>query len=451
MNFKNIKFLAFFLLLSQILFSQTLVPVFSPKVIDSIPFATSNNAVCMGLDSNMQPTMFSFGGIDTSLQYSGIHLKSVGYTLGSRTVYTLSDLPDTMGKIAAAATCLGRKIYIIGGYHVLANGTEVSSNKVHCFNLDSMAFEADKAPLPLPIDDHVQVAYQDKYIYVISGWSNTGNVGDIQIYDTEDNIWLHVQNAFPSPTYEVFGASGNIDAENGRIIYYSGMKQGIGFSMSFQMRIGTIDENDPRIISWEDSTFTGFKGRYRGVCVEGVDGKFAWLGGSNVGYNYDALAYSNGQTVEPDSTYLGYSGWYSNIWAGIEDQKEFYKEKFDQPNIHLMDLRGYGGSYDYIYTLGGITKNRKVVPWLVQWKDLLGSVEENVFELKIIPNPANNHIWVETELNVDKLELYNLEGKLLQSSYANEMELMDLTNGLYIVKVHTARGVISKKIMVNSF
>lgn len=86
--------------------------------ISTLPERISNNAVCEGFIDGT-PYIFSFGGIDSTKLYTGIHLKSFRYnTLTGKTIQ-IPDLPDTLGKIAMAASRIGNIIYIAGGYHVL--------------------------------------------------------------------------------------------------------------------------------------------------------------------------------------------------------------------------------------------------------------------------------------------------------------------------------------------
>ena len=80
--------------------------------------------------------------------------------------------------------------YVIGGYHVFADitvraqfgpGTSVGSGHE--------TWLTDGAPIPIPIDDHVQAVWRDSLIYVITGWSNNTNVAAVQIYDPALDQW----------------------------------------------------------------------------------------------------------------------------------------------------------------------------------------------------------------------------------------------------------------------
>src|SRR5690554_631939 len=99
----------------------------------SMPISTSNNAVTEAILGNKK-YVYSFGGISNGLNASNIHQKVFKYDVAVDQWTQTSIIPDTLGKIASAASFVNDKIYLIGGYHVELNGTETSSEKVHIYN-----------------------------------------------------------------------------------------------------------------------------------------------------------------------------------------------------------------------------------------------------------------------------------------------------------------------------
>ena len=210
------KYLILFLFFPSITFSQT---GWTWTEINSMPERISNNAVTQGVDGSGNINVYSFSGIDSTKLYSGINLKSYRYNVTTALWETIASLPDGQGKIAAGASTIKNKIYIIGGYHVNANGSEVSSAKVHVYDPTTNTYLLDGAEIPVPIDDHVQAVWRDSLIYVVTGWSNNNNVPDVQIYDPAHDNWL-IGTATPNITqYKMFGASGVIIGDT---IYYNG-------------------------------------------------------------------------------------------------------------------------------------------------------------------------------------------------------------------------------------
>jgi len=79
----------------------------------SMPFPTSNNAVCEAIVGGNE-YMYSFGGITTGKTYADIHSRSFKYTVSSDTWSEIDPLPDAESKIASGASFVKGKIYILG-------------------------------------------------------------------------------------------------------------------------------------------------------------------------------------------------------------------------------------------------------------------------------------------------------------------------------------------------
>ncbi len=74
-----------------------------------LPEAVSNQAVSGGFVKGVT-YLYSFGGIDSTQLYSGIHLRS--YRIDTRTGFAerIQDMPDSLGKIASAASRINNPI-----------------------------------------------------------------------------------------------------------------------------------------------------------------------------------------------------------------------------------------------------------------------------------------------------------------------------------------------------
>lgn len=261
-----------------------------------MPVALTNNAVTSAKVAGQYYT-YSFGGIDSSLVWSGIRQDAFRLNLNAGWTI-LPPIPDTLGKIASAASTVKGKIYLIGGYHVLEDGSEISSNRVHIFDPLTNTWLPDGAPVPVPIDDQVQGVYRDSLIYVVTGWSNTSNVANVQIYNPATDSW-QVGTPVPATSqYRAFGAAGGIVGN--KIIYAGGARMGVNFPIAPYIRCGEIDPADPKQITWsfvEDS----LAARYRAAPIVDYDAfNDIWLtGGSSVTYNFDGIAYNGSGGVEP--------------------------------------------------------------------------------------------------------------------------------------------------------
>lgn len=78
----------------------------------------------------------------------------------------------------------------------------------------------------------------------------------------------------------------------------------------------------------------------------------------------------------------------------------------------------------------------------------------NNFELagnaiKLYPNPAKSHFELATTANVEKVEVYSLQGQLVKTfANQNQYEINDLAKGMYIVKISAQEGVANKTLVI---
>lgn len=393
--------------------------------VGNLPFATSNNAVALAYQ-NGQPTIYSFAGIDTSLKNKGIHLKTgaVNLTTGVSTQY--AEVPDTLGKVAAGASTVGNTIFVIGGYHVFNDGSELSSNKVHCFNPETGTWEADRSPLPVAIDDHVQAVWNDSLIYIITGWSNTRSVPSVQIYNPTEDQWTTGTPVPDNNRFTAFGASGTII---GNTIYYlSGASMSSNFPATFWLRIGDINTSNPHEIAWRDSLLSPSDKYYRSACAN-VGGFPLWFGGSSTTYNYNGLAYTNTSVVNPSNQSLLLTPTATT--------------RVTTPNLP-MDLRGVGDLDITTKILaGGMYANREVSDKVIQmrWGYSLGIKKLKEKSTKFYPNPAADKI---SFTSTESITIHSATGQLIYNGKSTEISIANWINGVY----HITSPTYSAKLIV---
>ena len=73
----------------------------------------------------------------------------------------------------------------------------------------------------------------------------------------------------------------------------------------------------------------------------------------------------------------------------------------------------------------------------------------------VYPNPATNHIHIELvfKSNILFIEIINIQGKLVRHkknvTNKNTLNVKDLPNGLYIIRIYTDNGIINEKFIKN--
>jgi len=412
---------------------------FTSNLEQSAPMKIANNAVTGGIYNGI-PHVYSFGGIDSTKNFSGIHLKSFRYNTQTQIWDTIPDLPDTRGKVAAGASTIDSIIYIIGGYYVFQNGSETSSDDIHRFNINTNTYISDGASIPVATDDHVQAVWNDSLIYVITGWSNTGNIPNVQIYNPVTDTWS-IGNPVPNNNrFKSFGASGTIVGNT--IYYYGGASSGFGFPIQNLLRVGTINPLLPSQITWRDSILNPAISCYRSACVGNSRG-INWLGGSEVTYNYNGIAY-NGSG--------GAAATNRNIYYNYQDSTLSYK--FIYGDSLPMDLRGVADFGNTKYLVGGMVRNQEVTNkvWKLEYVAVSIREDENLIEVTVYPNPTKDIIQIETSNpDINGASLYSNEGRLLaEYSFTNSktvINLANLTSGIYFLKIKTEVNSVTKKII----
>lgn len=411
---------------------------------NDMPMRVTNNAVSEGMVNGIK-YVYSFGGLDSTKIYSGITLKSFRYNTQTDSWDSIPSLPDTLGKIASAASNVKNKIYIIGGYHVLANSNEISSGKVHIYDPEINNYLSDGANLPKPIDDHVQGVWRDSLIYVITGWSNTANVSDVQIYNPSSDSWLSGTSVPNNNTYKAFGASGTIVGDT--IYYYGGASSGFNFPAQSSLRKGVIDPLNPASISWSNPvSFTGYPG-YRMAATSDSSENVYFIGGSSITYNYNGIAYNGSGGVSPNTRNLFYNT-FSGQW-GIDSAQQY-----------PMDLRGIANISSTVkYLAGGMIEGQEVSnKTLMLTFQNTNAINETITlssNFYVYPNPANTHFSIALNEILKypfSIELKNILGETIYSGKIENREYKincsAFEDGLYFLFLKEDKNSSVKKIVV---
>lgn len=397
------------------------------EYLSPMPEPVTNNAVC-SIEIEGEHYIYSFAGIDSTLECGTAHLKTFKYHLATDEWTQLADIPDPLGgKVAAAASVVGNKIYIIGGYHISNNCEENSSRKIHIFDPVTDQFLEDGDDLPLSLDDQVQFVYRDSLIYTVTGWSNITNTTRVLTYDPALDDWSSATIVPNDPDYRVFGASGELI---GNTIIYSGGAtftcNNINcFSSTQVLRKGVINPEDPLDIewsSWEEINAVGYR-----MGASTYEGNYLWIGGSDVTYNFDAIDYNGSGIVEPNQRVSFYSE-EENEWQIIEDAID-----------PIMDIRGVAKlSENEFLICGGISENAEVLKSVLKITVENDPLSNDVFDENktfIYPTISRNIITIENPTEQDWL-IVNQNGTLIKQAISinREFDVSNLQSGMYYLK-----------------
>lgn len=318
---------------------------------------TSNNAVA-GIAMGDDLYLYSFSGLGFGKETADIHSNSYLVNVPEQFATDIPDVPGDKDRLASIAVTVENLIYVIGGYTVEADGSEISTPEVFAFNPMDETYTL-RAPMPTPVDDTVALVYQDRYIYLVSGWHNEGNVADVQVYDTDEDNWF---SATPYPGSPVFGHAGGI--VEGRFVIADGVavlgKDENGrriFGATDEVYLGTINPDDPAEITWTPLPAHPGNPLYR-MAATGVPDKnlILFAGGSDNPYNYNGMGY-NGVPSGPSASVFGFD-------IVLKEWRVFGQK----PNA-TMDHRGLVQLGKRFYTLGGMAEGQEVID-TVSWFSL---------------------------------------------------------------------------------
>jgi N-acetylneuraminic acid mutarotase len=318
----------------------------SKTQIDSLPQPVSNNAVAI-LQSGRHDLLFSLMGIGSKKTWDAI--TSGGYALDTSSGQwtELNPVPGT-GRIAAAAVGARDRVFLFGGYVVDAQGNETTVPDVNVLDLKSGRWYRG-ADMPVPVDDSVAGLYDDRYIYLVSGWSKDDTVRNVQVYDIDKDKW---EQATPIAGTPVFGHAGGLVGDT--ILYIDGARRNPSsekpkYVASDECWMGKINPRERTKIEWTKLPSHPSSARYR-IAAGGSekDGKIYFSGGTDNPYNYNGIGY-DGKPAEPSPVTFAFN-MRSGKWETIDE---------NTPNP-TMDHRGLLVTSDSLVVLGGMENGQRV-------------------------------------------------------------------------------------------
>jgi N-acetylneuraminic acid mutarotase len=318
-----------------------------------LPEPVSNNAVTL-VATDESVRIYSFLGLGSQKTHKDISRRAFSWDSETGEWTRLPDVPVKKGRLASAAVTVAGRIFLFGGYTVADDGSELSTPEVFTLREDGEFQHISN--MPIPVDDAVALVYMNRYVYLISGWHDVGNVNLVQVFDSLENTW---QQAEPWPGAAVFGHAGGISGRNMvicdgvRVAYpvEAGPRQ---FLPSSECWLGEVNKSDVRRIAWRKLTAHPGASRYR-MAASGAEGKIVFVGGSENPYNFDGMGY-NGSASEPIARIFSYEV-ESGEW-----------QCHGQASIATMDHRALVSHNGWFYLAGGMLAHQEVSNKLLRFK-----------------------------------------------------------------------------------
>lgn len=325
----------------------------SAEIVAVAPAPRANNAVAVSPRAEGF-AFWSFNGLGPSKTYDDVRRDAFVCEIPKNTCRTIEGPPVADGRLASVAVFLYDRIFLFGGYTVAADGTEVSTPEVFAFNPQTEEYQR-RADMPVPVDDAVAFHFANRYIALVSGWHDDGNVGIVQIFDTWEDVWLEASDYPGAPVFgHAGGAVGNrfvvadgvavVGEENGR-------RQ---FGAVDEAWLGKIDESDPTNIEWRKLPPHPGGPFYRMAAIGDPDNnRIVFYGGGDNPYNYNGVGY-DGVPAEASNLLFAFD---------LETQTWIELSRTGRPSMDHRGLMIADGDY---WTLGGMDANRGVTGDLVR-------------------------------------------------------------------------------------
>ena len=143
-------------------------------------------------------------------------------------------------------------------------------------------------------------------------------------------------------------------------------------------------------------------------------------------------------------------------WTASENAKRYYiysgdslvaKTSYTEYNIVKLEP-----NTEYCYTVTAVNGEIESEPSDEACVKTLGDgIEELISSINVYPNPVENELFIETEMNVEEVTIYDVYGRETIRRQVNEttsqqvVNVADLNGGVYFVKIVTSEGDVVKR------
>ncbi len=307
----------------------------------------TNNAVAAGRVGS-DWWIFTALGVDSTLRWSGIIRRAAAWSSATREWRALPEVPGAHGRLAATAQVVRGRWFVFGGYTVDSLGNERSLASVDVFDPRAGSWSRGR-DIPVPVDDAVSGVYRDSLVYLVSGWHDTDNVQDVQVYDVVRDAW---SVATPIPGPGVFGHSGELAGAT--IVFVDGAVRQSGavkYRLEPQVWIGTINPARPTEVAWRTGPAHPGVPLYRAAAGR-CGARIILAGGTANPYNYNGIGY-DGRPSAPLASVLAFET-YTGRWQELAPMA-----------VATMDHRALAVVGDTGWVVGGMRTGQRVAGTVV--------------------------------------------------------------------------------------
>ncbi len=317
-----------------------------------LPSAVTNNAVASFVHKD-RALIYSFMGVGKERNASAITTNAMVYDSYHAEWRVLPPVPGKRGRLGASAVSVDGQVFVLGGYTVDEQGTETVVGDVDIYTPSAdeptQGYWAKGIPIPIPVSDSVAAVVNNRFILLISGWSKTGAIPNIQIYDTLHDHWRPGNVIAGKP---VFGHAGAIAHKT--IAYCGGAyvdsdKEATRKSLytaTDECWQGRIVATGPFKIDWTQMSSHPGKARF-GMAAAAWNKSVVFSGGSEVPYTFDSISHDGHPAAPSAVTYAWDTD--KHAWQILPDDP--------QPTL---DARALAADQTGLVIVGGMQAGGKV-------------------------------------------------------------------------------------------
>ncbi|RNC86433.1 MAG: glycosyl hydrolase family protein [Winogradskyella sp.] len=122
---------------------------------------------------------------------------------------------------------------------------------------------------------------------------------------------------------------------------------------------------------------------------------------------------------------------------------------FDEDQFILLNVAmgGFAGTIDPTFT-----ESNMVIDYVRVYQNASLSTDDfDISEVRVFPNPANDKIQIVSNIDLDYVEVYNTFGQKINTISSNfrSVDVSNLANGIYILKIYSQGKSTTKKMVIN--
>ena len=264
------------------------------------------------------------------------------------------------------------------------------------------------------------------------------NNGKVAVFVWNGINWIQKGEIFNGISDEQLGTNVSINSDGSTILIGSPLNDNNG-----------TNTGELKLYEWNDVSWIQKGQTFNGVITTDSDcclSNFA----SSIDSSGDTFAYWSVLNDDPKNGVLKLYSWNTNQW--VQKGASIEGGLGDNNQVNFISLNSNGNTvsigfpYDFDFNDGINTGRVKTY----NWSDTLSTDNNSLkYEVNFYPNPVKDYLNFKTELNIIKVQIYDVSGRILSSKSINEnrVDLSDLKTGSYVLKLYTEKGVVNTKII----